>query len=72
MKLQGGESRYCYHGVPRMLLDTIPPFLEERNWKQEWIEGAKYIHDSRININARQVLIHDVVDILSPKIHDII
>jgi len=57
--LMGGESRYCYHGVPRMLQSTAPNFLKpEFNEDPLWNDCAEYISDCRINMNVRQVRIH--------------
>jgi len=49
--LMGGESRFCYHGVPRMIENSAPEFFNESNSPDE----IRYAHASRINVNARQV-----------------
>ena len=43
--VMGGESRYFYHGVPRMIPDTAP----------EYFSIDSYARKSRINVNCRQV-----------------
>ena len=43
--VMGGDSRYYYHGVPRMIENTAPDYFEEDN----------YAKNSRINVNCRQV-----------------
>lgn len=60
--LMSGHSRYCYHGVPRMLPNTSPDYLTtfdpltlevgEEGWDADL---AEYMKDARVNINARQV-----------------
>ncbi|PRP74245.1 hypothetical protein PROFUN_16303, partial [Planoprotostelium fungivorum] len=46
--LMGGESRYCYHGVPRMMENSCPPQLVSDD------AVGKYISNARINLNVRQ------------------
>ncbi|XP_046982247.1 nucleic acid dioxygenase ALKBH1 [Schistocerca americana] len=56
--IMSGRSRLCYHGVPRIVLDTIQPWhLElDRDSEDLWIPFEKYVMSSRINVNVRQVL----------------
>ncbi|XP_049841742.1 nucleic acid dioxygenase ALKBH1 isoform X3 [Schistocerca gregaria] len=56
--IMSGRSRLCYHGVPRIVLDTIQPWhLElDRDSEDSWIPFEKYVMSSRINVNVRQVL----------------
>lgn len=63
----GGESRYFYHGVPRMISNTVPDeliyslhsnslsnlYINDKDWQ----DCISYIKSGRININARQVKI---------------
>mmetsp|Transcript_33182 Transcript_33182/g.51467 ORF Transcript_33182/g.51467 Transcript_33182/m.51467 type:complete len:165 (+) Transcript_33182:31-525(+) len=43
--IMGGESRFCYHGVPRMIENTAPPYFNPND----------FIATSRVNVNCRQV-----------------
>lgn len=43
--LMGGESRFFYHGVPRMIENSCPSFFD----------SSDYIQSSRVNVNCRQV-----------------
>lgn len=57
--MMSGESRYCYHAIPRMLSDTIPDFLKtvNDNDPQDWKDCQQYIRNARINMNCRQVMV---------------
>lgn len=57
--IMSGESRYCFHGIPRMIGDTVPPFLKEQKVDdtQDWKDCQKYISNARINLNCRQVMV---------------
>lgn len=57
--IMGGYSRYCYHGIPKMLRNSAPSFFKEDNPSNEWKEVQEYILKSRININARQVRFYE-------------
>ncbi|CDZ96363.1 DNA alkylation damage repair protein [Phaffia rhodozyma] len=55
-----GHGRRAYHGVPRILDDTLPahlkPSLPEDQVSPSWDEDlGRYMETTRININARQV-----------------
>jgi alkylated DNA repair protein alkB family protein 1 len=51
------EARISYHGVPRILENTLPMNLKEITVEDDknWIEIKKYLETSRININIRQL-----------------
>jgi alkylated DNA repair protein alkB family protein 1 len=55
--LMSGESRYCYHAVPRMIANTCPNELLEDGPDDpaDWADCREYIRDARINMNCRQV-----------------
>ncbi|ORX51332.1 hypothetical protein DM01DRAFT_1324507 [Hesseltinella vesiculosa] len=46
-----GQSRKAYHGVPRILEQTLPSFLDSQHWP---LYGG-YMDQARINLNVRQV-----------------
>ncbi|CAO3607527.1 unnamed protein product [Cunninghamella echinulata] len=48
-----GESRNSYHGVPRILENSLPKFLSNEN--EDWTLFGNYMNHSRINLNIRQV-----------------
>lgn len=56
-----GQSRLCYHGVPRILENTLPSHFKEACGAAEQsndtlrLECLRLIHDARLNINIRQV-----------------
>ncbi|EMR71432.1 putative oxidoreductase protein [Eutypa lata UCREL1] len=50
------ESRYAWHGVPKVLKDTCPDFLAD--WPAEdgkYEEWKGWMRNKRINLNVRQV-----------------
>eukprot|EP01112_Ceratiomyxa_fruticulosa_P016117 TRINITY_DN4839_c0_g1_i3.p2 TRINITY_DN4839_c0_g1~~TRINITY_DN4839_c0_g1_i3.p2 ORF type:complete len:154 (-),score=34.25 TRINITY_DN4839_c0_g1_i3:47-508(-) len=55
--IMGGRARYCYHGVSRIIEDSIPQYLtpdfvpEENKWHAVFLQQK----GRRININCRQV-----------------
>lgn len=61
--IMGGRSRYCYHGVARILDNTLPESLKIKNdiksnfpeTNQDFLPFLKYIEHRRINVNIRQV-----------------
>jgi len=57
--MSGPQCRRAYHGVPRILSDTLPPHfggaLEAENESDEWDPYEEYLKSTRININVRQV-----------------
>ena len=65
LRLQSGdivimekEARLSYHGVPRIIENTLPdPLLTEDNIvsPSNWAPFANYLKTSRINLNIRQV-----------------
>jgi len=52
--IMGGESRLCYHGVPRILHGTLPKEYSEI-FDTTYAPVLEYLNSSRININIRQV-----------------
>ena len=54
--IMGGETRLCYHGVPRIIEGSAPAFLLEANEDEGYPKDvATYIQSARVNINIRQV-----------------
>lgn len=52
--VMSGESRLCYHAVPRVFCTNAKPWsLSEEN--SDWKPFDDYLADSRINVNIRQV-----------------
>ncbi|KHN95940.1 oxidoreductase [Metarhizium album ARSEF 1941] len=50
------ESRYAWHGVPKIIKDTCPEYL--RSWpaeKGEYAEWEGWMRTKRINLNVRQM-----------------
>ncbi|KAF9500926.1 hypothetical protein BDN71DRAFT_1439823, partial [Pleurotus eryngii] len=52
--MSGPACRRAYHGVPRILEDTLPRHFTDDD-TEEWAPFAKYMSTTRININVRQV-----------------
>lgn len=57
--MSGPTCRRAYHGVPRILEETLPPHLrtaalDEPN-RSDWQAYEDYLCTTRININVRQV-----------------
>jgi len=52
--MSGPACRRAYHGVPRILEDTLPPHLEASG-EDEWNVYEEYLRTARINVNVRQV-----------------
>ncbi|CAO3638623.1 unnamed protein product [Cunninghamella blakesleeana] len=48
-----GQSRNSYHGVPRILENSLPNYLSNEN--EDWPLFGNYMNHSRINLNIRQV-----------------
>eukprot|EP00128_Syssomonas_multiformis_P016081 Colp12_sorted_trinity150504_noHs@13399 len=58
--IMDGPARLCYHGVPRIVEQTLPPFLSCAG--PGWSAGhAKYMQRSRVNINTR--MLHNEADL---------
>ncbi|GBE82634.1 hypothetical protein SCP_0410190 [Sparassis crispa] len=53
--MSGPACRRAYHGVPRILEDTLPPHLEASAADEDWELYAEYLHTTRVNVNVRQV-----------------
>ncbi|KAF0511022.1 Alkylated DNA repair protein alkB-like [Gigaspora margarita] len=51
-----GPSRGCFHGVPRILEETLPTYLAPNNVEDpEWDIYGDFMSTTRINVNVRQV-----------------
>jgi alkylated DNA repair protein alkB family protein 1 len=57
--IMGGRSRYCYHGIARIISETIPSCLSNINIPTDYTDLAEYMIGRRININTRQVFEYD-------------
>ncbi|PSS32177.1 hypothetical protein PHLCEN_2v2050 [Hermanssonia centrifuga] len=53
--MSGPRCRRAYHGVPRILENTLPPHFIHGVQDKEWEPYEEYLQTSRININVRQV-----------------
>ena len=56
--MSGPACRRAYHGVPRILEDSLPLHLKSENiddFSGEWAPYYQYMRTTRININVRQV-----------------
>lgn len=55
--MSGPACRRAYHGIPRILEESLPAYLGEgTNIDDEvWTPYARYMDTTRININVRQV-----------------
>lgn len=53
--IMGGRARYCFHGVPRIIEETIPDYLKPENVQEEDKPFCEYLATRRLNINTRQV-----------------
>ncbi|KAF8985430.1 hypothetical protein BGZ46_004288 [Entomortierella lignicola] len=50
-----GPCRSAFHGVPRIIEDSLPTYLQSRKEEPEWDIYADYLSEARINLNIRQV-----------------
>jgi len=53
--MSGPACRRAYHGVPRILQNTLPQHLAAQPDEPQWTPFADYMTTTRININVRQV-----------------
>jgi alkylated DNA repair protein alkB family protein 1 len=54
--IMSGRGRQAYHGVPRILEDSLPAHLYPRDDDSPTLSAVKrWISTARINVNARQV-----------------
>ncbi|KAJ3179082.1 hypothetical protein HK101_010077 [Irineochytrium annulatum] len=58
--VMSGVSRRCFHGVPRVLKNTLPDFLKADDVDmavrdEDWDIFAEFMQTTRINLNIRQV-----------------
>ncbi|KAJ7452508.1 hypothetical protein B0H11DRAFT_2176658 [Mycena galericulata] len=53
--MSGPACRRAFHGVPRILEDTLPHHLAAQPDEPQWAPFAEYMRTTRININVRQV-----------------
>jgi alkylated DNA repair protein alkB homolog 1 len=49
--VMGGESRWAWHSVPKVLAGTCPEGVE--NWPEETRKG--WMKGKRVNLNVRQM-----------------
>ncbi|KAK9765061.1 hypothetical protein K7432_006905 [Basidiobolus ranarum] len=50
-----GPCRAAFHGVPRILEDTLPDHLKPNPEDPDWDIYADFVSEARINVNIRQV-----------------
>ncbi|KAF9905043.1 hypothetical protein EC991_002052 [Linnemannia zychae] len=50
-----GPCRSAFHGVPRIIEDTLPEYLQSNPSNPDWDIYADYLAEARINLNIRQV-----------------
>ncbi|KAJ3810650.1 hypothetical protein F5876DRAFT_65423 [Lentinula aff. lateritia] len=62
--MSGPACRRAYHGVPRILENTLPPHMADVVEDPEWSTYKKYMDSTRININVRQVFPKDFDPVL--------
>ncbi|KAJ7940719.1 hypothetical protein B0H13DRAFT_2397445, partial [Mycena leptocephala] len=53
--MSGPACRRAFHGVPRILENTLPAHLAAQLDEPQWAPFAEYMATTRININVRQV-----------------
>lgn len=59
--LMSGESRYAWHGVPKVLEGTCPSWMEDWPCRQSESDSARFEHwrgwmkGKRVNLNVRQM-----------------
>ncbi|KAI0048536.1 hypothetical protein FA95DRAFT_1490649 [Auriscalpium vulgare] len=54
--MSGPACRRAYHGVPRILENTLPSHLAHSDEEaDDWTPFATYLENARINVNVRQV-----------------
>ncbi|KAF8582644.1 hypothetical protein K439DRAFT_1413026 [Ramaria rubella] len=53
--MSGPGCRRAYHGVPRILENTLPMYLRSSESDDDWQPFAEYLQTTRINVNVRQV-----------------
>ncbi|KAI0031696.1 hypothetical protein K488DRAFT_51500 [Vararia minispora EC-137] len=53
--MSGPACRRAYHGVPRILENTLPSHLHVTSSDEDWTPYAEYLKSARINVNVRQV-----------------
>ncbi|KAJ3520201.1 hypothetical protein NM688_g9197 [Phlebia brevispora] len=53
--MSGPHCRRAYHGVPRILENTLPAHFSSVAGDDEWIPYEEYLGTTRVNINVRQV-----------------
>ncbi|KAJ7740700.1 hypothetical protein DFH07DRAFT_926444 [Mycena maculata] len=57
--MSGPACRRAFHGVPRILENTLPAHLAAQPDEPRWAPFAEYMGTTRININVRQVFPKD-------------
>lgn len=65
MMIMSGPCRRNYHGVPRIIENSLPKPLSSSSVNEpkvnhdtdrDWLIAASLIQDARINVNIRQVM----------------
>ncbi|KAJ3034770.1 hypothetical protein HDU99_010668 [Rhizoclosmatium hyalinum] len=54
--VMSGASRKCFHGVPRIIPNTLPAHLANDLGDDEWPVFGDFLSTARININVRQII----------------
>lgn len=57
--IMSGPSRRVFHGVPRVVENSLPEYLRHG---EDWDSYAEYLATTRININVRQVFPEGYLD----------
>jgi hypothetical protein len=55
----GGETRWCWHAMPKVMADTCPEWLQdwpvEKGGRKEYERWRGFMKGKRVNISCRQV-----------------
>jgi alkylated DNA repair dioxygenase AlkB len=54
--IMAGESRFAWHGVPKIIPATCPEYLASWPGKEGYPQWDGWMKDKRINLNVRQML----------------
>jgi alkylated DNA repair protein alkB homolog 1 len=61
--IMAGESRFAWHGVPKIIPATCPDYLASWPGKESYPKWDSWMKEKRINLNVRQMgEQRDVVD----------
>lgn len=50
-----GPCRRAFHGVPRILENSLPDYLKPTADEEDWAPYGDFMQTTRINLNIRQV-----------------